>query len=147
MRRASRVHQGAIVTQSGTWRVVRARLQQEHAAASRERGVEWQDMHAGGERIPVLRPRLPDAEALLPYLRRIDASRQYTNWGPLALEFEGRIAALLGCSADGVVSSSSGTAALVGAILAATGRPPAGTAALVPAFTFVATALAAEQAG
>jgi dTDP-4-amino-4,6-dideoxygalactose transaminase len=111
-----------------------------------ERSVEWQQMHAG-ERIPVLRPRLPDADALLPYLRRIDTSRQYTNWGPLALAFEARVAAMLGCDAEAIVSASSGTAALVGAILATTGRPPPGTTAIVPAFTFVATALAAEQAG
>ena len=104
-------------------------------------------MQARGERIPILRPRLPDADALLPYLRRIDAARQYTNWGPLALEFEARIAAMLGCDADSVISTGSGTAALVGAMLATAGRPPAGAAAIVPAFTFVATALAAEQAG
>jgi dTDP-4-amino-4,6-dideoxygalactose transaminase len=104
-------------------------------------------MAARGERIPILRPRLPDADALLPYLRRIDAARQYTNWGPLALEFEARVAAMLGCHADAVISAASGTAALVGAMLATAGRPPAGAAAVVPGFTFVATALAAEQAG
>jgi dTDP-4-amino-4,6-dideoxygalactose transaminase len=104
-------------------------------------------MQTDGERIPVLRPRLPDTDALLPYLRRIDASRQYTNWGPLALEFEARVAAMLGCDAGAVISASSGTAALVGAILATTGRPASGTRALLPAFTFVATALATEQAG
>jgi len=104
-------------------------------------------MQARDERIPILRPRLPDADALLGYLRRIDAARQYTNWGPLALEFEARIAAMLGCDADAVISAGSGTAALVGAMLATAGRPPAAAAAIVPAFTFVATALAAEQAG
>ena len=30
--------------------------------------------------IPVLRPMLPPAAPLLPYLSRIDASRCYTNW-------------------------------------------------------------------
>jgi len=104
-------------------------------------------MQARGEQIPTLKPRLPDADALLPYLRRIDSTRQYTNWGPLALEFEARIATLLGCDAEAVVSASSGTAALVGAMLAIAGRPAAGASAVVPAFTFVATALAAEQAG
>src|SRR6185369_5995222 len=104
-------------------------------------------MQARGEQIPTLKPRLPDADALLPYLRRIDSTRQYTNWGPLALEFEARIATLLGCDAEAVVSASSGTAALVGAMLAIAGRTAAGASAVVPAFTFVATALAAEQAG
>jgi dTDP-4-amino-4,6-dideoxygalactose transaminase len=104
-------------------------------------------MQPRGEWIPTLRPRLPDADALLPYLRRIDSARQYTNWGPLALEFEARIAAMLGCDPEAVVSAASGTVALLGAVLASAGRPPARATAIVPAFTFVATALATEQAG
>jgi dTDP-4-amino-4,6-dideoxygalactose transaminase len=96
----------------------------------------------------VLRPLLPPTERLLPYLRRIDASRIYTNWGPLASEFEGRLSEHFQTPAGGTVSASSGTAALVGAILASAGpateeRP----LALVPAFTFVATAVAVEQCG
>jgi dTDP-4-amino-4,6-dideoxygalactose transaminase len=98
--------------------------------------------------IPVLRPLLPDAGRLLPYLRRIDASRTYTNWGPLASELEARLASKFGLPTGGVTSASSGTAALVGAILATAGRALADRPlALVPAFTFVATALAAEQCG
>jgi dTDP-4-amino-4,6-dideoxygalactose transaminase len=47
-----------------------------------------------------------------------------------------------------VVGASSGTSALVGAILATAGRPNDDRPyALIPAFTFVATALAAEQCG
>ena len=38
--------------------------------------------------IEVMRPRLPSAAWLLSYLRRIDVSRTYTNWGPLASELE-----------------------------------------------------------
>lgn len=34
-------------------------------------------------RIPVLVPDLPEAEALMPWLARIDAARWYTNFGPL----------------------------------------------------------------
>jgi dTDP-4-amino-4,6-dideoxygalactose transaminase len=47
-----------------------------------------------------------------------------------------------------LTSAVSGTGALVGAILATTGRPTAERPlAIIPAFTFVATALAAEQCG
>ena len=42
-------------------------------------------------RIPVLVPDLPEAEALMPWLARIDAARWYTNFGPLVREFETRL--------------------------------------------------------
>ena len=100
------------------------------------------------DRIQVLRPLLPDAERLLSYLRRIDACRTYTNWGPLASEFETRLAAHFDVPYGCVTSAVSGTGALVGAILAATGRTTAERPlAIIPAFTFVATALAAELCG
>ena len=44
--------------------------------------------------IPVLRPLLPRAERLLPYLRRIDETRIYSNHGPLSGELERRLAEL-----------------------------------------------------
>lgn len=98
--------------------------------------------------VPVMSPRLPVAARLLPYLERIDASRIYTNYGPLVDEFEERLEGFFGLPAGGLVSSSSGTAALVGAILASAGRAtPDRPFALMPAYTFVATAVAAEQCG
>ena len=45
--------------------------------------------------VPLLRPRLPDADRLLPYLRRIDASEFYSNHGPLGAEFEERLEGLV----------------------------------------------------
>src|SRR6266487_4810309 len=69
--------------------------------------------------IPVLRPRLPPAERLLPYLRRIDATRVYTTWGPLALELEERLCRRFSLPLGGVASAGSGTSALTAAILAA----------------------------
>src|SRR5579859_6230368 len=99
---------------------------------------------AGEQSVPVMRPLLPSADRLLPYLRRIDETRLYSNHGPLVLELERRLARHLQLDA-GVASANSGTSALIGAILAQVGfatktRP----LALMPAFTFVATALAAE---
>jgi dTDP-4-amino-4,6-dideoxygalactose transaminase len=100
------------------------------------------------ERVPVLRPLLPPADRLMPYLRRIDAARIYTNWGPLNAELQTRLAALWQLPPGGVVSASSGTAALAGAILALAGRATAARPlAMIPALTFVATATAAQQCG
>lgn len=101
-----------------------------------------------GETVPVMRPLLPSAARLLPYLRRIDAARTYTNWGPLVTEFEHRLSRLFNVANECAVSASSGTAALVGAILASAGRArPERPVAIVPAFTFVATAIAVAQCG
>ncbi len=98
--------------------------------------------------IPLLRPSLPTAEQLLPYLRRIDATRVYTNWGPLALELEERLCRRFSLPLGGVVSASSGTSALIAAILTTAGRAEGRRRlAIVPALTFVATAVAAESCG
>src|SRR5438128_2107220 len=83
--------------------------------------------------IRLLVPDLPSARELLPYLERIDANRWYTNFGPLVLEYETRLAEMTGAH---VVTLSSATAALELAITAL--RLPAGSRALVPAFTFPA---------
>ena len=53
-------------------------------------------MAAGRKPIPLMRPRLPDAERLLPYLREIDANRWYTNFGPLEQRLTARLAAHFG---------------------------------------------------
>ena len=43
--------------------------------------------------VAVARPHMPDAAALLPYLQQMDAARWYSNFGPLLLDFEARLAA------------------------------------------------------
>jgi len=108
----------------------------------------YRSADAAARSVPVMTPRLPSAEQLLPYLRRIDASRIYTNFGPLVLELESRLCELLELPQKGLVTASSGTAGLVGAILASTGRATAPRPlALMPGYTFVATAVAAEECG
>jgi dTDP-4-amino-4,6-dideoxygalactose transaminase len=112
--------------------------------------VEGQLLTSGSEQtvVPVCRPLLPNADRLRPYLERIDATRVYSNWGPLVSEFQGRLAAHLDLAEGAIASAASGTSALVGAILATAG--PATTnrpIAIIPGFTFVATALAAELCG
>jgi dTDP-4-amino-4,6-dideoxygalactose transaminase len=98
--------------------------------------------------IPVLRPQLPDAHAILPYLQKIDGSRIYSNWGPLLTELTDRLGRLFDIESPGVVCANSGTSALVGAILATAGRATRDRPlAVVPDFTFTATALAAQECG
>ncbi|MEL6617821.1 MAG: DegT/DnrJ/EryC1/StrS family aminotransferase [Pseudomonadota bacterium] len=98
-------------------------------------------------RIPVLRPQLPDADALLPYLRSLDESRIYTNLGPMVLRLEQRLCALFGQANGGVTAAASGTAALIGAILTKAGRAGDRPLALCPSYTFVATVTAAQGCG
>lgn len=98
--------------------------------------------------MPVLQPLLPRAAALAPYLDRIDERRIYANWGPLNTELEQRLAERLSLPGGGICTAASGTAAVTGAILGIAGRPThPRNVALLPAFTFIATALAAEQCG
>ena len=98
--------------------------------------------------IPVMRPLLPAADRLLPYLRRIDTTRWYSNYGPLEGELAARLATRLGLAAGCVACAGSGTAALIGAILATAGRAAKTRPfAVVPAFTFIATASAVEACG
>jgi dTDP-4-amino-4,6-dideoxygalactose transaminase len=98
--------------------------------------------------IPVLRPQLPVAAKLLPYLERIDANRVYANWGPLVTELSDRLCDTLALRRGSVVCAKSGMSALMGAILATAG--PAGAKrklAAMPDFTFTATALSAQLCG
>src|ERR1700754_563836 len=98
--------------------------------------------------IPVMRPALPSAEQLLPYLKRIDTSRVYSNFGPLSVELQDRIAAILSPSNCSVICTSSGTSALIAGILATAGPATDWRRyAIVPALTFPATAIAAERCG
>ena len=99
---------------------------------------------AAPAKVPVARPRLPDAQAILPYLQRIDAARWYSNFGPLVSELEQRLAARLGPGAL-VKTAVNATQALTLALKAM--ELPAGGLVAVPSWTFVATAHAVIQAG
>lgn len=95
--------------------------------------------------IPVMRPMLPSAERIAPYLRRIDASRLYSNYGPLACALEDRLAERFGLPGGTVTTVANGTLGLMLA-LTAQGAVP-GTLCAMPAWTFVASAHAAIMAG
>ncbi len=97
--------------------------------------------------IPLLVAQLPDTDALLPYLRQIDANRWYTNFGPLVRQLEQRFATSFApaLTAPTVITAASGTAGLE-LVLGALELPP-DSSVLLPALTFVATATAVIRAG
>ncbi|MBS0362488.1 MAG: DegT/DnrJ/EryC1/StrS family aminotransferase [Proteobacteria bacterium] len=95
--------------------------------------------------VPVARPRLPEAEAVLPYLRRIDEARWYSNFGPLVAEMEQRLADRFPAGTR-IVTTTNATQALTLA-LKAMDLPVGGQYVILPAWTFVATAHAVVQAG
>jgi len=108
---------------------------------------DWEPLETAGEiRVPVCRPLLPRAEAITPYLRRIEDARFYSNHGPLVKELEARLCALYGADARCAVTAGSGAMALIGAILGHAGRG-AGRRCLTPAFGFPASASAAQLCG
>lgn len=101
--------------------------------------------------LPVARPRMPRAEALFPYLKRIDEGRTYSNFGPLVSELEGRLAQRLGVDPACVVTVANATAGLTLAlqtiVTEAGGVREPGGYCLIPSWTFVATAHAVSAAG
>ncbi len=96
--------------------------------------------------IRCLIPDLPDADALMPWLTRIDQNRWYTNSGPLIHEFEQRLLAFFEGGKDATcVTLSSGMSALeLGLKALGVGD---GMRVLLPALTLPATALAVARCG
>lgn len=103
-------------------------------------------------RFPVARPRLPDADAILPYLRRIDENRYYSNFGPLVGEVEARLADRFEVPPACVTTVANATSGLTAALQAESRTRQRnvndGPAfCLLPAWTFVATLHAVLAAG
>ena len=94
-------------------------------------------------KIPYLIPAMPSAADLLPYLRRIDDTRRYTNDGPLVRELESELCELTGAPAGVCVANC--TAGLTAAALYLSGGKP--FAASVPENTFAGTSQAMCRAG
>ena len=100
--------------------------------------------------INVLKPDMPSVNQLLPYLKSMATSHQYTNFGPLVTEFEQRLLGVILSSKNNpknlqCVTASSGTSALELALSAY--QFPKGSRVIVPAFTFPATITAVINAG
>jgi dTDP-4-amino-4,6-dideoxygalactose transaminase len=108
------------------------------------RAVPHAQPQAAPAAVPVARPRLPTAEAILPYLQQIDDARWYSNFGPMLTGLEQRLADRFPAPTR-VVTVSNATQALTLALLAMDLTP--GGYVVVPAWTFVATAHAVIQAG
>ncbi|WP_309644123.1 aminotransferase class I/II-fold pyridoxal phosphate-dependent enzyme [Phenylobacterium sp.] len=100
---------------------------------------------ARAPRIAVAKPRLVELSAALPYLRSIDATRTYSNFGPLNSQFETRLAAQFGLEPGHVATCNNATSGLTMALQRAAAR--GGRYCLMPAWTFAATAHAALAAG
>ena len=94
--------------------------------------------------LPVARPRLPSADDILPYLRRIDDARWYSNFGPLLTELELRLASRF---TDGAVAATVVNATQALTLTLQAMDLPAGSLVATPSWTFVATAHAIVQAG
>ncbi len=93
--------------------------------------------------IPVMKPKLPGHQSLVGYLKRIDESRTYTNFGPLHRELEARLAEYFGVRTDEVLLVANGTLALQGAVAVVAGEADW----MMPSWTFVASAEAVAAAG
>lgn len=98
-----------------------------------------------GKKIPIMRPLLPSFEKIAPYLKQIDANRWYSNFGPLTLALEERLAKHFGISKDCMVTCNSATSGITLSLLAY--ELPKKSFCLVPSFTFTASAAAILDAG
>lgn len=103
------------------------------------------------DRLPPLqvnRPLLPTFDRLAHYAAEIDAARYYTNFGRMHERLRHRLADHFGLDEAQTGLASSGTAALVGLLLATSGvARPGRHLCVCPSFTFVATAAAAKACG
>ena len=82
-----------------------------------------------------MRPQLPTAEQVRPWLEAMDASHTFSNFGPLVRELENRHAQRLQVDPEQVVSIGNATLGLMGAV-----AQSEATTWVVPAFTFPASA-------
>lgn len=96
-------------------------------------------------RYPLRRCRLPLASEIMPYLEEIDANKWYSNFGPLSVEFEKRLAVRCGLEEGQVQLVSSATIGLYLALSAL--NLPKGSFCAVPSLTFPATVSAVRLAG
>lgn len=101
-----------------------------------------------GSAIALLEPDLPSLEELAPYFARVLASGQFSNFGPMVVAMESRMAQVFyqgGPEPVHCVSTASGTTAIEISLLAM--RLPAGSRVLMPAFGFPAAAQAVARLG
>lgn len=96
-------------------------------------------------RIPLMRPELPTAGEIAPFLALVDRERRYTNFGPLTVRLERQLEGHFKAPAGGVVTVCNGTVAV--AVALAEAARPGRSKCILPGWAFVACALAVEIAG
>ncbi len=104
------------------------------------------EMSASTIRFPFLRPNPPPIAPLLPLIEDMERRRQFTNNGPFVVELEARFDAHFGVPGSCVAVCNATLGLMLAIRLAAMSRPEA-RYALMPSFTFTATAQAAIWAG
>jgi dTDP-4-amino-4,6-dideoxygalactose transaminase len=98
-------------------------------------------------RVPFIRPNPPKLSAMTTELRAIEDSGIFSNYGPVNSRLEDRIASSVFGSRGACVTVANATIGLMLAIKQAVGWKPTGRYALMPSFTFAATAHAALWCG
>lgn len=87
---------------------------------------------------------MPSADDLVPYLRKIDEARIYSNFGPLHRNLVDRLSDYFSVNSNQIVLMSNATLALQASIELLS---EAGSEVSLPAWTFTATAAAVVSAG
>jgi dTDP-4-amino-4,6-dideoxygalactose transaminase len=93
-------------------------------------------------------PLMPSTEELIPWFKKIEEAKHYTNFGPLLKQFEHEIADYLSSQSGSIIhvaTCKSGTSAITLALSAL--NLPNNSQVLVPALTFPGTAEAVIHAG
>lgn len=96
--------------------------------------------------IRIFKSSLPTLEQLAPYIKEIDRTRQYSNFGPLTKLLEARFANHIGSDPENVTTCVNATLAIQGAIKILDARRSS-SKWMLPVYTFSATAHAAIAAG
>lgn len=96
-------------------------------------------------RVPFQKPQLAEFESYLPYVKAMEASHFYSNYGPLNSRLEERIVAEVYHGHGAATTVNNATTGLILAISQL--KRPVGRYALMPSFTFAATPAAALWCG
>ena len=95
--------------------------------------------------IALMQPKLPSYEELAPYLKKIDESRMYSNFGPLNEELIARLANYFGVEESHVNTVANATQGITGALQVLS--EISSVSWDLPSWTFTATAIALKHAG
>ena len=97
--------------------------------------------------VPLLAPNPPRLSTLGPELEEIEQSGMFSNFGPVNMKFETEIIARMFHGTGTCLAVANATLGLMLAVRQAIGWQPRGRYALMPSFTFTATAQAAIWCG